>query len=63
MLGSAGGCVAVLIFTLTYHLGGDGVGGSLLSLCCCSLRMTQAPSKASHSESWISVLELGLLSL
>ena len=31
MLGGAGGCVAVLIFTLTYHLGHDGVEGDLLS--------------------------------
>ena len=36
MLGGAGGCVAVLIFTLTYHLGHDGVEGDLLSCCRCT---------------------------
>ena len=30
MLGGAGGCVAVLIFTLTYHLGGTWCMGT----CC-----------------------------
>ena len=36
MLGGAGGCVAVLIFTLTYHLGHDGVEWDLLSCCRCT---------------------------
>eukprot|EP01047_Picozoa_sp_COSAG01_P082392 COSAG01_NODE_16805_length_1202_cov_7.427017_2_plen_38_part_01 len=32
MLGSAGGYAVVLIFTLTYHLGHDGVGRGLVVL-------------------------------
>eukprot|EP01047_Picozoa_sp_COSAG01_P012988 COSAG01_NODE_600_length_14996_cov_385.219434_4_plen_60_part_00 len=32
MLGGAGGCVAVLIFTLTYHLGGTWCRGGLVVL-------------------------------
>ena len=36
MLGGAGGCVAVLIFTLTYHLGHGSRGRDLLYCCRCT---------------------------